>query len=233
MRSSAIQPDNKDMPRDAANAISIDELIKAYGLGYFPMARARDEDSVVWVLPDERGLIDLKEARVSRRLKRFIKKEPFEVRLNTAFVDVIAACAEATPARPDTWINDAIIEAYTELYFRGFAHSIECWRDGKLVGGLYGIALGAAFCGESMFSRATDASKVAMAYLMARLKIGGFDFIDAQFFNPHLEQFGLKAMTNEDYQMRLTEALSKPADFHSASARLSATRVLQSITHTS
>ncbi len=221
------------MPRDSANAISVDELIQAYTLGYFPMARARDDASVVWVLPEERGVIHLDDARAPRRLLRMMKSEPFEIRINTAFSEVIGACADATPARPDTWINDVIVEAYTELHFRGVAHSIECWRDGKLAGGLYGLALGAAFCGESMFSRERDASKVAMVHLMARLKVGGFHFIDAQFYNEHLEQFGLIGVPNEDYQALLRGALEQEADFFAAPDQFSTTRVLQSITHTS
>jgi leucyl/phenylalanyl-tRNA--protein transferase len=221
------------MPRDSANVIAIDELIKAYTLGYFPMARARDDASVVWVLPDERGFIDLADARAPRRLKRAVRSDQFEVRINTAFPEVIAACADATKARPDTWINDVIIEAYTELHYRGLVHSVECWREEKLVGGLYGVALGAAFCGESMFSRETDASKVAMVHLIARLKIGGFNFIDAQFFNEHLLQLGLKGLPNEIYQEKLAAALSKRADFLAAGDQLSTARVLQSITQTS
>ncbi len=221
------------MPRDSANAIPVDELIKAYTLGYFPMARAREDAAVVWVLPEERGVINLGDARAPKRLLRFVKTEPFEIRVNSAFPAVIAACADETPARPDTWINDAIVEAYTELHYRGVAHSVECWRDGALVGGLYGLALGAAFCGESMFSRTRDASKVAMVHLMARLKIGGFDFIDAQFYNEHLEQFGLIGVPNDDYQVQLRSALSREADFFAAPDQLSTARVVQSITHTS
>lgn len=221
------------MAKDSANAISVDELIKAYSLGYFPMARARDDANVVWVLPDERGFIDLDDVRAPRRLKKFIKTEPFEIRINSAFEEVITACGDATPARPDTWINDAIIEAYSELHYLGVAHSVECWRDGKLAGGLYGLALGAAFCGESMFSREDNASKVAMVHLMARLKIGGFDFVDAQFFNEHLEQFGLVGLSNDNYQTRLQAALMKQADFFAAPDQLSTARVLQSITQTS
>lgn len=221
------------MPRDAANAISIDELIKAYTLGYFPMARAREDQSVVWVLPDERGLIDLAEARAPRRLKRLVRQAPFEIRINTAFVEVVRACADATKERPDTWINDPIIEAYTELHYQGLAHSVECWREDRLAGGLYGVTLGAAFCGESMFSRERDASKVAMVYLMARLKLGGFDFVDAQFYNEHLAQFGLVGVPDELYQQRLACALVKPADFFAADGQLSAGRVVQLITQTS
>ena len=221
------------MPRDSASAIPTEDLLKAYTLGYFPMARARDDATAVWVLPDERGIIPLDAARAPKRVLRVLKTEPFEIRINTAFPAVIDACAEATKARPETWINDAIIEAYTELHFQGRAHSIECWKDGKLAGGLYGVVLGAAFCGESMFSRATNASKIAMLHLIARLKIGGFHFIDAQFYNEHLTQFGLIGMANDDYQVILETALDAEADFFAAGDQLSTARVLQSITQTS
>lgn len=221
------------MPRDSANSIATEDLLKAYRLGYFPMARSRSDASVVWVLPDERGVIPLGEARAPKKLARFLKTDPFEIRINTAFTNVIAACAEATRARPDTWINDAIVEAYSELHFQGHAHSVECWREGKLVGGLYGVVMGAAFCGESMFSRETNASKIAMLHLMARLKIGGFHFIDAQFFNDHLVQFGLIAMDDADYQRVLHKALRAKANFFAAPDQLPAARVLQSITQTS
>ena len=221
------------MPRDSANAISVDELIQAYTLGYFPMARAREDASVVWVLPEERGVIPLRDARAPRRLLKLTKTDPFEIRINSAFGGVIAACAAATPVRPDTWINDAIVEAYTELHYRGIAHSVECWREGRLVGGLYGLALGAAFCGESMFSREANASKVAMVHLMARLKAGGFHFVDAQFYNEHLEQFGLIGVPNEDYQAMLKASLAQEANFPLSADQFSTARVVQLITHTS
>lgn len=221
------------MPRDSATSISTDELLKAYMLGYFPMARARDDEAVVWVLPETRGVLPLDKARAPRRLKRFLKTHTFDIRINTAFPAVIEACAEATPQRAETWINDAIIEAYTELHYLGCAHSVEAWRDDKLVGGLYGVALGAGFCGESMFSRETNASKVAFLHLIARLKIGGFHFIDAQFFNEHLVQFGLLEISNEKYQADLERALDAEADFFATPDQLSTIRVLQSITQTS
>ena len=221
------------MPRDSSSSIATEDLLKAYTLGYFPMARARDDAHAVWVLPDERGVIPLEHCHAPKKLARFLKTDPFEIRINTAFPAVIAACAEATKARPDTWINDAIIEAYTELHFQGCAHSVECWKDGRLAGGLYRVAMGAAFCGESMFSRETNASKVAMLHLMARLRIGGFHFIDAQFYNEHLVQFGLIGMPDAEYQVILGKALEAKADFFAAPDQLSASRVLQSITQTS
>ena len=201
------------MPRDSANAIATEDLLKAYRLGYFPMARSREDASVVWVLPDERGVIPLDAAHVPKKLARFLKTEPFEIRINSAFTDVMMACAEATKARPDTWINDAIIEAYCELHFQGRAHSVECWRDGKLVGGLYGVVMGAAFCGESMFSRATDASKVALCHLVARLRMGGFRLLDTQFVTDHLKTFGCEEIPAREYQKRLEAALDYQARF--------------------
>jgi len=221
------------MPRDSATAIPTDELLKAYRLGYFPMARSRDEAEVVWILPDERGVLMLEDARAPKRLVRLLKSDPFEIRINTAFAEVIAACAEQTSRRPDTWINDQIIEVYSELHFQGRAHSVECWRNGELVGGLYGIAMGAAFCGESMFSQEANASKIALLHLIARLKIGGFHFIDAQFFNEHLVQFGQIAMLDADYQVALEKALRACADFNAAPDQLETIRVVQSITQTS
>lgn len=221
------------MPRDSATEIPTDELLKAYRLGYFPMARSRDAAEVVWILPDERGVLMLDNARAPKRLMRQLKAEPFEIHINRAFDKVIAACAEQTPKRSDTWINDQIIEAYTELHFQGYAHSVECWRGNNLVGGLYGLAMGAAFCGESMFSQETNASKIALLHLVARLKMGGFHFIDAQFFNEHLVQFGQIAMSDDDYQIILGKALRSSANFFAAPDQLATTRVVQSITQTS
>ncbi|MBT8471286.1 MAG: leucyl/phenylalanyl-tRNA--protein transferase [Marinicaulis sp.] len=222
------------MPRDSHEPITPDEIIRAYSLGYFPMARARDDAEVVWVLPDERGVIFPADAKMPKRLARTVRQEIFEIRVNTAFGKVLEACAEQQKSRPDTWINDAIIEVYSELHYMGLAHSVECWRGGKLAGGLYGVALGGVFCGESMFSRERDASKVAMAHLMARIKAGGFKMIDAQFYNEHLVQFGLIGLPNEDYQTRLQAALlESPLDVFGPDYQSDTTSVLQSITQTS
>ncbi len=221
------------MPRDSAHRIDPSDILAAYGLGYFPMARSRDAASVVWVLPDDRGAMQLSEARAPKKLLRFLSRTPFAVTADKAFHDVILACAEAGPGREDTWINDPIIEAYTELHFLGRAHSIECWRDGALVGGLYGVALGGVFCGESMFSRADNASKIAMLHLIARLKIGGFTVLDAQFQTDHLAQFGVTETPNEVYQKMLANALMIDGDFKKAGPQLSSTAVRQSITQTS
>lgn len=197
------------------------------------MARSRKDQTVVWILPDERGVLLLEDARAPKRLQKFLKTEPFNIRINTAFSQVVRNCAASTARRPDTWINDAIIESYMELHFMGVAHSVECWRDGQLVGGLYGVQIGAAFCGESMFSRVDNASKAAFVHLIARLKLGGFHFVDAQFTNTHLEQFGLISLPNEDYQKLLAKALNEKANFFAAPVQLSTMRVLQLMTQTS
>lgn len=221
------------MPRNSATRIDPDELLKAYTLGYFPMARSRRDDNVVWVLPEMRGVLPLSEARAPRRLFHTLKAEPFEIRINTRFADVIGACAAPSKGRADTWINPPIEDVFNELHVAGFAHSVECWRDGALVGGIYGLALGGVFCGESMYSRARDASKIALLHLVARLKIGGFRLLDTQFWTPHLSQFGVSECSDADYQTHLAECLAVRADFRAAGDQLSTATVLQSITQTS
>lgn len=221
------------MPRDSAYDIHPDQLLKAYTLGYFPMGRRRDDPAVVWVLPDLRGVLLLERARAPKKLKRLLRREPFNVTVNAAFGEVLRACAAAAPGREDTWINAPIEEVYGELHRLGRAHSVECWRNGALVGGLYGVSIGGAFCGESMFSSADNASKVAFLHLVARLKFGGYRLLDTQFFTPHLAQFGVEEMSDADYQIELARALEVEANFFLAPAYLSTTTVLQSITHTS
>ena len=221
------------MPRDPSARIDPDDLLKAYTLGFFPMAKTRFDEHVLWVLPEARGVLPLDEARAPKRLLRTLTAEPFEVRIDTAFADVIAACARRTKTRDDTWINHSIEEVFVELHASGYAHSVECWRDGKLAGGLYGLALGETFCGESMFSTERDASKIAMLHLIARLKHAGFKLLDTQFFTPHLAQFGVRECSNTDYQRMLQATLGRRADFRKAPLQLSALTVLQSITQTS
>lgn len=221
------------MPRDAASRIDPDELLRAYTLGYFPMARSRRDENVVWVLPDLRGVLPLDEARAPKRLLRTLKRELFDVSVDKAFGDVIAACAKNEKGREDTWINRAIEDVYLELHAAGFAHSIECWREGKLVGGLYGVALGGIFCGESMFSRERDASKIALLHLIARLKLSGFRLLDTQFHTEHLAQFGVKECPDTEYQQLLNELLAVRAEFRAPTDQLSTLTVLQSITQTS
>ncbi|MCB2113417.1 MAG: leucyl/phenylalanyl-tRNA--protein transferase [Parvularculaceae bacterium] len=221
------------MPRDASGKIDPEELLRAYTLGYFPMARSRNDDAALWVLPDFRGILPLDRARAPRRLIRTLKRGGFDVCVDTAFGEVIAACARTSKGREDTWINHAIEEVYHELHLMGVAHSVECRRGGRLVGGLYGVAIGAIFCGESMFSLERDASKIAMLHLIARLKTGGFRLLDTQFHTEHLGQFGVIECQDTDYQRMLEEFIPMKADFNAAPRQLSIETVLQSITQTS
>ena len=192
---------------------SVDDLIDCYRRGVFPMADARHDRRVFLVDPARRGVIPLETFRVSRRLARTIRSDRFEIRIDTAFSDVVEACAAPRPGRMETWINQPIQAMCDALFARGVAHSLEAWREGRLVGGLYGLALGGAFFGESMFSLERDASKVALAHLVARLKAGGFQLLDAQFITDHLATFGAEEISRADYAGRLARALEANADF--------------------
>ena len=167
-----------------------DQLLNCYATGVFPMGEAREDPRIFLVEPEQRGIIPLDGFRIPSRLRRTVRSEAFEVRVGTAFAAVLDACAAPAPGREDSWINGPIRRLYAELNARGQAHSIECWIDERLVGGLYGVTLGGAFFGESMFSRTRDASKVALVHLVARLKRGGWRLLDAQFLTAHLTQFG-------------------------------------------
>jgi len=197
------------------NRINPEELLLAYRLGIFPMAESRQSEEVLWIRPHERGIIPLETFHVPRRLARVVRSGRFRVTADQAFSEAIRGCAESRPERRDTWINDAIIEVFEVLFARGLAHSIDVWRGDSLVGGLYGLAIGGAFFAESKFSRESDASKVALVHLAAHLIAGGFRLLDAQFPNPHLEQFGATVVTEEGFQQLLTEALAANADFYS------------------
>ena len=189
-------------------------LLKAYAAGIFPMAESADDPSLYWVEPEERGVIPLDHLHVPHSLRKTVRKMPFDVRVDTAFAQVIAACAVRTSSRKATWINDRIRSLYTQLAQMGFAHSVESWQNGRLVGGLYGVRIGAAFFGESMFSRADDSSKVALVHLVARLNYGRFKLLDAQFMNDHLERFGAQPVLKRDYKTMLEIAISQDADFY-------------------
>jgi leucyl/phenylalanyl-tRNA--protein transferase len=191
-------------------------LIRAYAAGIFPMAEAADDPELFWVDPRRRGILPLDAFHVARRLGRVVRQQIFEIRCDSAFEDVIRACAAASEKRPNTWINDEIVRLYAALFARGAAHSVECWRVGELVGGLYGVSLGAAFFGESMFSRESEASKVALVHLVARLRLGGFRLLDTQFLTPHLARFGGIEISRRHYHRLLAEALSYRAVFPSA-----------------
>jgi leucyl/phenylalanyl-tRNA--protein transferase len=184
-----------------------DLLLRAYSVGVFPMASTREAADVFWVEPKKRGVLPLDRFHLSRSLAKTLRSDRYTVTVDQAFTQVVSRCAEPTPDRPETWINPDIERAYAELHRRGYAHSVESWRDGELVGGLYGVRLGAAFFGESMFSRARDSSKVALAHLVARLRIGGFRLLDCQFLTDHLASFGTVEVARDTYVALLDEAL--------------------------
>ena len=186
-------------------------VLRAYAEGIFPMAERRDDPALYWVSPERRGIIPLDRFHVPKRLARTVKGDRFIVTSDLAFVDVMRGCAEATAGREESWINGEIIRLYTALHAAGYAHSVECWREGKLVGGLYGVHLGGAFFGESMFARERDASKTALVHLVARLIKGGFVLLDTQFITAHLAQFGTIEIPKADYLARLKKALAKLA----------------------
>jgi leucyl/phenylalanyl-tRNA---protein transferase len=186
-------------------------LLKAYAAGIFPMADGRDAPDIYWVEPKTRGVLPLDGFRLSRSLAKTLKSGRFETTLDHAFEQVVDMCAAAAPDRPSTWINGQIETAVAGLHAIGQAHSIETWANGELVGGLYGIRLGRAFFGESMFSRATDASKVALAHLVARMRVGGFMLLDCQFITPHLASLGAVEISRNDYMVLLSSALTLPA----------------------
>ena len=190
-----------------------DLLLRAYAVGIFPMAEGRSEQDIHWIDPELRGVIPLEHFHVPRRLRRRLRRGDFRVTANTAFAEVIAGCAEHTADRPDTWINPTIERLYSELADMGFAYSVECWQNTDLVGGLYGVALGGAFFGESMFTRVTDASKAALVHLVLRLRLGGFRLLDTQFNTPHLSQFGAVEIRREQYRHLLTDAIPARAHF--------------------
>lgn len=188
-------------------------LLRAYSAGLFPMAESADDPSLHWIAPELRGVIPLDGFHIPRSLAKQVRRREFEIRVDTAFDAVISGCAEARPERASTWINATIRELYNELFSLGFCHSVECWKGDRLVGGLYGVSIGTAFFGESMFSRASGASKVALVHLVARLKAGGYTLLDSQFVNPHLTQFGCVEMAQADYKKLLVEALKEEAAF--------------------
>ena len=215
---------------------TVDDLIKCYERGVFPMADSRTDDSVFLVDPDWRGVLPLDEFHIPKRLARTVRAGVFTVRVDTAFEAVVANCAAERPGRTETWISGAIQDLYGQLFRRGLAHSIECWQDGQLVGGLYGVALGGAFFGESMFSRRTDVSKMALVHLVARLKRGGYILLDTQFITQHLAQFGAKEVARAAYRVLLARAVEADGRFYELGGTgdvLAAGAVLQLTTQTS
>jgi leucyl/phenylalanyl-tRNA--protein transferase len=208
-------------------------LLRAYAVGLFPMAERRDDPTLFWIEPEKRGILPLDGFHVSRRLRRTVRSGLYEVRCDTVFTDVVRSCAAPGRNRDDTWINDEIVALYGDLHELGRAHCVETWQDGELVGGLYGVSLGAAFFGESMFSRARDASKVALVHLVARLIKSGYTLLDTQFVTDHLTQFGVVELPRAGYRQILSDALDTSATFDPELSQSELDAFLQSITQTS
>jgi leucyl/phenylalanyl-tRNA--protein transferase len=196
--------------------ITADLMLRAYRHGLFPMAETRKGDRLYWLDPEKRGILPLDRFHLPRRLARTVLSRAFEVSVDQDFAGTIAGCAEPAPGRDDTWINPQIERLFSELYQLGHAHSVESRQGGQLVGGLYGVAIGGVFFGESMFSFVRDASKVALVHLVARLRLSSFKLLDTQFVTAHLAQFGAEELAREDYKARLTNALAAPAEFVAA-----------------
>ena len=212
-------------------------VLDAYSKGLFPMAENRRDKQLFWIDPEVRGILPLDNFHIPRSLKKKIRNNPFEVRFDHNFAAVIRACAQQKPKRRETWINDEIIELYTKLFCMRHAHSVECWQEENLVGGLYGISIGGAFFGESMFSSERDSSKIALVHLVARLNLAGFTLLDTQFITDHLKQFGAIEISRVEYHKILSGALNLNVGFH-LEVSLDAEeevlrRILQSKTQTS
>jgi leucyl/phenylalanyl-tRNA--protein transferase len=190
------------------------QLLNCYANGIFPMSESRNDPEIFFVDPDNRGIIPLDALKISKSLMKTVRSGRFEIKTDTAFHEVVKACSEPRPDHPETWINQTILDLYAELHELGYAHSVECWQDDELKGGLYGVTLGTAFFGESMFSHATDASKVALVHLVARLNAGGFTLLDSQFITDHLRSLGGIEITREAYHKRLEAALELQGNFN-------------------
>lgn len=216
----------------SASEITPEVLLRAYACGIFPMAESADDPTLFWVEPEMRGVIPLDGFRIASRLARTVRSDAFRVTVDTAFKAVIAGCAAPQPGRDDTWINKRIRDLYLGLFELGHCHSVEVWQDDDLVGGLYGVSLGRAFFGESMFHRARDASKVALVHLVARLIAGGFELLDTQYVTEHLRSFGAVEIPRRRYRALLDKAITgAPADFRRlpADAPLPGARALEII----
>ncbi len=200
-------------PFAPGNRIAPDLLLRAYANGVFPMAESADDPEVFWVRPELRGIIPLDGFHVPKSLEKTVRQRRFEIRIDSDFAGVIDGCAEAREMRPLTWINQPIRDAYGELFARGHCHTVEAWREGRLVGGLYGVTLARAFFGESMFSRERDASKVCLVHLVERLKARGFVLLDTQFTTEHLKRFGAIDVARAKYETLVAEALQGEARF--------------------
>jgi leucyl/phenylalanyl-tRNA--protein transferase len=208
-------------------------LLNAYACGVFPMADSADDPALYWVQPEERGIFPLDRFYIPKSLAKAVRRDDYSLRINTAFKQVVEACASGVGARSTTWINERIKALYFELHKMGHCHSVEVWRDDQLIGGLYGVSLGGVFCGESMFHTQTNASKIALVHLVARLKAGGFTLLDAQFITPHLASLGAIEVSAYRYEELLQKALEVDADFHQLEEGTPGSVALQLISQTS
>jgi len=208
-------------------------LLQAYRIGVFPMGESRDDPKLYWLDPRLRAVLPLDGFHLPRRLARTVRQDIFEVSADTDFTGVMRACAEPRPGHPESWINEPILALYGELFARGHAHSIECRHDGRLVGGLYGVSVGASFFGESMFSRERDASKVALVHLVARLIRGGFRLLDCQFMTDHLRGFGAIEVSREEFRAKLADAVGRTANFQRELGGEDSVAIVQASTRTS
>jgi leucyl/phenylalanyl-tRNA--protein transferase len=213
--------------------ITPDLLLQAYRIGVFPMGERRDDPKLHWLDPRLRAVLPLDGFHLPHRLARTVRSERFTVSADTSFAEIVRACAEPRPGHPESWINEPIIDLYSELHSRGHAHSVECRIGGQLVGGLYGVSVGAAFFGESMFSRERDASKVALVHLVARLIQGGFCLLDCQFMTEHLRSFGAVEITREAFRALLADAIDRPAAFQRELGGADPCAIVQASTRTS
>ncbi len=205
-------------------------LLKAYGCGIFPMAESADDPALYWIEPQARGILPLDSVHIPKRLARSIKQDVFEIKVDNDFEAVIDGCAASTPGRSTTWINEKIRHLYRELYKLGSCHTVEAWHEGKMVGGLYGISLGGAFFGESMFSTETDASKIPLIHLCARLRHGGYTLLDCQFVTDHLRQFGTIEIDRAEFHRRLDIAMTQSADFNRLPKSVAGTEIMRIVT---
>ena len=208
-------------------------ILKGYSLGIFPMSESFDDPKIYWINPKKRGVIPIKDFKISKSLKKEIKKNKFKITINKNFNEVIKNCAKKTKNRPKTWINKKIIDSYSSLHQLGHAHSIEAWFKNKLVGGLYGVSLGSAFFGESMFSTMSNASKICLVYLIANLRIKGFILLDTQFINPYLKKLGAVEISRKKYLKILGNSLKKNINFNKKIPQSSIYDIVQSMTQTS
>jgi leucyl/phenylalanyl-tRNA---protein transferase len=213
--------------------ITADLLLQAYRVGVFPMGERRDDPKLHWLDPRLRAVLPLDGFHLSQRLARTVRSGKFTIAADTAFAETMSACAEPRPGHPESWINEPIVALYSELHRRGHAHSVECRIGDRLVGGLYGVSVGAAFFGESMFSRERDASKVAMVHLVARLIQGGFRLLDCQFMTEHLRSFGAVEIPREAFKELLADAIDRPATFQRELGGADPSAIVQASTRTS